>query len=74
MQSIKAEKYIELYKQIGGRISTLNARHVVSLAEEEMKEKAIEAFCKVCNIAEYVERCCDGNCCVKEKFTNLLND
>jgi hypothetical protein len=89
MKSKKAKEFIErterpftICNNDGDYVNYIDcdARHAVKLAEEEMIEKAIEAFINHCNInysCEYKESpiiiLCN-NCGKTRQFINLLNE
>jgi len=85
MLSKKAKKFIEKsnVKEIGIAMtdkklffSKDKVLQIIELAEEEMKEKAIEAFKTTCINSfdgECIHKCKCNDCYETKKFTDLLN-
>jgi len=73
LKSKKATEYInDIYPEENGY--KYNMQHAVFLSEQEMIEKAVEAFCIKCN--EALNHCPDGFpsvCEKREDFINHLN-
>ena len=81
MKSKKALEYIEKTYASGGIITLdsflLISEKAVELAEQEMIEKAVEAFCDVCGIKNNNQRNienCSIICSRIKEFINRLNN
>ena len=77
MESKKAEEFIMKHRECmldneAMGITCYAAQEAVEIAEEEMKQRCIEAHCKMCRTTSNVTPNCKG-CTFKEEFLKLIS-